>query len=51
MNADAEKFNIFILAQRYLIFGLGYDDIYCIGNRLIYKILFDLVWLNILRNN
>lgn len=37
MNADAEKFNIFILAQRYSILGLGYDDIYCIVNRLIYK--------------
>jgi len=37
MNADAEKFNIFILAQRYSILELGYDNIYCIGNRLIYK--------------
>ena len=37
MNAGAEKFNIFILAQRYSILGLGYDDIYCIVNRLIYK--------------
>lgn len=37
MIADAEKFNIFILAQRYSILGLGYDDIYCIVNRLIYK--------------
>lgn len=43
MNAGAEKFNIFILAQRYLILGVGYDDIYCIDNRLICK-KFYLIW-------
>jgi len=51
MNADAEKFNIFILAQKYSILGLRYNNICCIGNRLIYKNLFNLMWLNILINN
>lgn len=51
MNAGAEKFNIFILAQKYSILGLRYNNINCIGNRLIYKNLFNLMWLNILSNN
>lgn len=51
MNAGAEKFNIFILAQKYSILGLKYNNIYCIGNRLIYRDLFNSVWLNILRKN